>query len=88
VLLALAVSGCAQHYTADANLDPYGFFSGVWHGFVFPYALMVNLVSWVLSLLGIEFFSSIQLFGRPNTDMFFYYVGFLAGISVYGGGAR
>ena len=83
----LALVGCARHYTPEAYAEPYGFFSGIWHGLVFPYALLTNLISWLLSLFGLSFLSSIEIIGRPNTGVFFYYIGFLLGLSAYGGGA-
>jgi hypothetical protein len=82
------IAGCAHHYEGVALSSPYGFFSGMWHGFVFPYALLANLLSWLLSLAGVSFLSEVQIIGRPNTGVFFYYVGFALGVSVYGGGAR
>lgn len=89
VLTLLLLSGCARHYTPEAYSDPYGFFSGIWHGFIFPYALFSNIISWFLSFFGVEFLSNIQIIGRPNTGFFFYYIGFLLGLSAYGGaGAR
>ena len=81
------IAGCARHYTSEAYAEPYGFFSGIWHGIVFPYALVTNLVSWLLSLFDIRFLSTIEIIGRPNTGLFFYYIGFFLGLSVYGGGA-
>lgn len=79
-LLALcALTGCARHYTADSVADPYGFWSGIWHGFVCPYAICANVVSWGLSVLGIEFMQSIEIVGRPNTG-FGYYFGFFCGL--------
>lgn len=81
----LLLSGCAKHYTFEAYSDPYGFFSGIWHGFIFPYALIANLVSWALSLFGISFLADVQIIGRPNTGFFFYYIGFFLGLSSYGG---
>jgi hypothetical protein len=90
VLLLLLVlvlsSGCAHHYTPENFTDPYGFFSGIWHGMVFPYSLFANIVSWALSILGVDFLSSVQIIGRPNTGLF-YYVGFFFGLSAYGGAA-
>lgn len=85
VLLLLLLSGCAKHYTPEAYSDPYGFFSGIWHGLIFPYTLLANVISWLLSLFGIEFLSDVQIIGRPNTGFFFYYIGFLLGLSAYGG---
>ena len=83
----LLIAGCAHHYTPEIYAKPYGFFSGIWHGVIFPWALLTNLVSWLLSLFDIQLLSSIQIIGRPNTGLFFYYVGFLLGLSAYGGGA-
>ena len=85
VITLLLLSGCAKHYTFEAYSDPYGFFSGIWHGFIFPYALIANVVSWALSLFGISFLADVQIIGRPNTGFFFYYIGFFLGLSSYGG---
>lgn len=83
----LLLSGCARHYTLDAISEPYGFFSGIWHGVVFPCALLANLVSWLFALFDVHLLSSIEIIGRPNTGVFFYYVGFFLGMSTYGSGA-
>jgi len=80
----LFLSACATHYTADAVADPYGLFSGIWHGMIFPYSLFVNFVSWLLSLIDISFFSNVQIIGRPNTGLW-YYIGFAFGLSALGG---
>lgn len=90
--LALAVlfglSGCAAHYTSEAVQDPYGFWSGLWHGMIFPIALLANFLSWVLSLVGFSFLESIEIIGRPNTG-FWYYTGFVLGLfGSVGGSAR
>lgn len=81
----LTLVGCARHYPSEAVSDPYGFFSGIWHGVVFPYAVVTNIVSWILSLFDIDILQSIQIIGRPNTGFLFYYVGFWMGLSTYGG---
>jgi hypothetical protein len=81
----LSIAGCAHHYTGATFADPYGFFSGIWHGIVWPLALLANIVSWVLSLVGISFLSDIQLIGRPNSGLF-YYIGFAIGLSAAAGG--
>lgn len=83
-LLLVLLAGCARHYTPKAVADPYGFFSGLWQGFVSPYAIMANLLSWLLSLLGLDVSSSIEIVGRPNTG-FGYWTGFTFGILSYGG---
>jgi len=82
VLLALllALSGCARHYVDVPYDDPYGFFSGFWHGLIFPLTVCVNLLSWLLSLFGVSFLQGIEIIGRPNTG-FFYYLGFFFGLS-------
>jgi len=82
VVIAL-VSGCAQHFTSEAVADPYGFLWGIWHGLVFPLAVFVNVLSWLLSLIGISFLDSIQIIGRPNTG-FWYYAGFAIGLTSSG----
>jgi hypothetical protein len=51
---------------------------------IFPFALLTNLTSWVLSFLGINFLDDIQIIGRPNTGLFYYIVFFL-GLTVLGG---
>lgn len=79
------LAGCASHYTPDAVYDPYGFFSGIWHGFIFPFSLAANIISWILSLFDIHVFEDIQIIGRPNTGLF-YYLGFILGLSSGSGG--
>ena len=83
----LLLAGCARHYTPEAYAEPYGLFSGIWHGIVFPWAVLTNLVSWLLSLVGVDLLSSIEIIGRPNTGVFFYFIGFFLGLSAYGSGA-
>lgn len=80
--LFLILSGCAAHYTTESIADPYGFFSGIWHGIVFPLALLANVLSWLLGIFGISFLDSIQIIGRPNTG-FWYYTGFVLGFVTY-----
>ena len=82
----LALTGCAHHYVSEATADPYGFFSGIWHGIVAPFAILANIASWAASLIGISILDDIQIVGKPNTG-FFYYLGFLIGLSAYGGTA-
>lgn len=84
--VTLLISGCANHYGGDTTQDPYGFFSGVWHGIISPFAVITNLFSWMLGLVGLSFLDSIEIIGRPNTG-FWYYVGFAIGLSGSGGSA-
>lgn len=85
-VLLLSLAGCATHYSADTINEPYGFFSGIWHGFLFPYALMANVVSWLASIVGMSILDSVQIIGRPNTGLW-YYAGFALGLCSYSGGA-
>jgi hypothetical protein len=80
-LLVLVLGGCAEH---GNQANPYGFFSGIWHGLVFPYALAANLVSLVAAQFHYDIFSSITLLGRPNEGLM-YYLGFGIGIFAYSG---
>jgi hypothetical protein len=47
--LALLVSACATHSgfetNADGSLEPYGFFSGIWHGIIFPFVFLLAIVA-------------------------------------------
>ena len=78
VLLLLVLVGCAHHYAPETFEDPYGFFSGLWHGAIAILTIAVNILSWLLSLVGISFLQDIQIIGRPNTG-FGYYCGFVIG---------
>src|SRR5580658_2760216 len=66
--LTLLVSACATHSgyetNADGSVEPYGFFSGIWHRIIFPFAvglailanIVVNaliLILWILYLIQI-----------------------------------
>jgi hypothetical protein len=84
LLIATLMTGCARHYALEYGEEPYGFFSGIWHGFVMPYALVTNLVSWLAGIVGFDIFQSIEIIGQPNTGLW-YYVGFIAGLVPYGG---
>lgn len=77
--LLLSIAGCARHYVDVPQDDPYGFFSGFWHGLIFPITVTVNLFSWLFSLIDINFFQDVEIIGRPNTG-FLYYLGFFFGI--------
>jgi hypothetical protein len=77
--LALALAGCASHYSPEVFADPYGLFSGIWHGLMLPITIWVVALSWLLSLVGIDFFSDVTLWGIPNTG-FGYWFGFANGL--------
>ena len=77
IVIALAIgtlSGCANHYAGVT--EPYGFFSGFWHGLIFEF-----------SLIGYLLFDSVYIIGEPNTGLF-YYIGFVLGLFKVGFAAR
>jgi hypothetical protein len=78
VFVVSVLVGCASHYSPENIADPYGFFSGLWHGAIAGITITVNIISWMLSLVNISFLQDIQIIGRPNTG-FFYFVGFALG---------
>ncbi len=84
-LMVVVMAGCATHYAANVVTDPYGLFFGIWHGFISPWALALNIISWVAGIFGFSILESVQIVGRPNTGVF-YYVGFVFGLLVYAGG--
>lgn len=83
-VVTLLLTGCASHYSSAVALDPYGFFSGLWHGLISPFSIAANIISWVCSIFGFSVFENVQIIGRPNTG-FFYYIGFIFGLFLYGG---
>jgi len=73
ILVVILFSSCASNgYTAHQH----GFFYGVIHGLVFPFALISKL-----------FTSDYGLYAENNTG-FFYWLGFIIGIFGLGGGGR
>jgi hypothetical protein len=78
ILGVILLSSCASHYAPEVLADPYGFFSGLWHGMISPITITVNVISWLLSVIGISLLTDIQIIGRPNTG-FGYYAGFFIG---------
>jgi hypothetical protein len=74
---ALALSACAatQDAAAVAQTAP-GFLLGLWHGFIFPVAWVVSLVS-----------SKVAIYAVPNNGGW-YDFGYFLGIVVFGVGAR
>ena len=79
LLLTLLLAGCARVTPIEncAAGDPYGFWSGLWHGLIAP-------VSFVLSL----FFDHIAMYGVNNTGGW-YDFGFVLGAGIlFGGGGK
>ena len=73
----LLLSACATQIDAGVTQagEAPGFFWGVWHGFIFPWA-------WIGSL----FSDGIAVYAVPNTGGW-YDFGFFVGITVLGGGS-
>ena len=63
----MGLSGCAAHYAPGTFDDRYGFFSRLWHGAISVLTITVNIIFWLLSLIGISFLTDMQIVGRPNT---------------------
>ncbi len=87
LVFILLLNGCAKHYTSATVLESYGFFSGVWHGFIFPFSLLAKIISWIMALFDVSVFKDVCIIGRPNTGFSFYYIGFILGLSALGGGS-
>ena len=87
ILCILTVAGCATQYAPERVSDPYGFFSGILHGILFPFALVAKLLSWLCSLFGGSLFEHVTIIGRPNTG-FFYYFGFVLGLGAISGSSQ
>lgn len=66
--------GCAEKIEVrfPNNAYEYGFFSGLWHGFIAPF-----------SLLGMFFDADVTVFASKNSG-FFYALGFLIGSGGWG----
>ena len=72
-LVAIFLVGCAYQPINSAH-NPPGFFLGVFHGWVAPFALIGGL------------FSDVRIYAYPNSG-WFYDLGFILGISTWGGAA-
>jgi len=72
VVLISILGSCAPE---ENTYETYGFLSGIWHGFCFPFAL-----------IGKIFGMDVGLYARNNSG-FFYWIGFLIGLGILGGGA-
>jgi len=66
--ISFLLCSCAKSYSSEAIADPYGFFSGLWHGSIFFF-----------SLIGYFIFHDVHIMGDPNTG-FSYYLGFILGL--------
>ena len=78
-IFCFLLTGCANHYDSASLYEPYGFFSGVLHGLLFPIELLAVIVSWVLSNFEIQLFTEVTLIGQPNTG-WSYGIGYFFGL--------
>ena len=73
-VILLTVSGCAQYEEVGQCLTghTYGFFGGLWHGFIAPF-----------DLIGMLFSDNITMYAQNNTGGF-YALGFILGSGGWG----
>ena len=79
LVLICALSGCADHvdFQQAAALEKVGFWYGLWHGLISPFAWFISLFS-----------DSVSVYAIYNNGGW-YDVGFLLGVSlVFGGSAK
>ncbi len=70
----LFLSGCFPHQGPEANIEPAGFFTGIWHGWIAPFSLIVGL-----------FDADVVLYARNNTGWWYDLGFYMAVISGFGG---
>jgi hypothetical protein len=73
-LIMLSISGCAQYEAVGQCLTghTYGFFGGLWHGFIAPF-----------DLIGMLFSDEITMYAQNNNGGF-YALGFILGSGGWG----
>lgn len=78
LFLAVLLTSCAQAVGIDPSIttDPYGFFSGLWHGFIAPFSFFVSL-----------FVDDVAIYAFNNTGGW-YDFGFVLGAGILFGGSR
>lgn len=79
-VFALAVVGSPTHNNPVVFADPYGLFSGVWHGLTVPITIWITIISWLLSQFEISLFADVTIWGTPNTGLG-YWLGFVNGMA-------
>ena len=67
LLLPLFIVGCGFATVGQTGIDPPGFLSGIWHGLLAPWTLILRL------------FMDIHMYAFPNSG-WFYDFGFLIGV--------
>ena len=43
ILICLSVSACVPGDGANSNINPAGFFTGIWHGWIAPFSLIYSI---------------------------------------------
>jgi hypothetical protein len=79
VLFIIVLTGCAQAIPIEECLEvaPYGFFGGLWHGFIAPFSFIVSL-----------FMDDVALYAVNNNGSW-YDFGFVLGAGIlFGGGGK
>jgi hypothetical protein len=72
LLVMLLLSGCADVSQVCATYDPYGFWAGLWHGWISP-----------ISFIGSLFSDDIAMYAINNTGGW-YDFGFVLGAGILG----
>jgi len=77
VIAVMFLMSCASPVDVSTIVtdSPYGFFSGLWHGAIMGFALLVSLFS-----------DSVAIYGANNSG-FLYDLGFYLGALIFGMGA-
>lgn len=79
LLLMFTVVSCAP----SVGGDEYGFFGGLWHGIVFPFALTGKILGGILSLIDRGWGDwNIGLYADSTTGG--YWLGYIIGLVCYG----
>ena len=75
ITVLLALSGCADsaNHTVAATMEPVGFWYGLWHGMILPFA-------WLVSLFDLD----VAIYATYNNGGW-YDFGFILGVSALGG---
>ncbi len=76
LLIVVALSACAPGTDNYSNDDPAGFFSGIWHGWIAPVTLVVQI-----------FNDEIRIYEQDNTGLaydFGFYMAIIAGFGSLG----
>lgn len=82
-IILMMLAGAATNNDPAVFANPYDFLSGIWHGLIAPITLWVVIISSLLSAIGLDVFSSVSLWGAPNTGIG-YWIGYFLGAVVFG----